>query len=96
MKRTRKLLERTAERLDLPGEVLAGQPRLELTGFSRLSVEHHRGVLEYTDEAVTVALPEGRVRVTGTHLSISLMNHAFVVVDGALRNVALETEGSHD
>lgn len=96
MKRTRKLLERTADRLDLPGEVVAGQPRLELTGFSKLSVEHHRGVLEYTDEAVTVALQTGRVRVTGQHLSISLMNHEYVVVDGDLRNVALEPGDGHD
>lgn len=96
MKRARKLLERTADRLDLPGEVVAGQAHLEMTGFSKLSVEHHRGVLEYTDEAVTVALRDGKVRITGQNLSISLMNHEFVVVDGVLRNVALEPGDSHD
>ena len=96
MKPTKKLLEHAASRLDLPAEVVAGQPRLELTGFSRLSVEQHRGVLEYTEEAVTVALREGKVRVTGENLSISLMNHTFVVVDGVLRNVALEPGGGHD
>lgn len=96
MKPTKKLLERAANRLDLPADVMAGQPRLELTGFSRLSVEQHRGVLEYTEEAVTVALREGTVRVTGEKLSISLMNHAFVVIDGILRNVALEPGGRHD
>lgn len=96
MKRARKLLERTADRLDLPGEVITGQPHLELTGFTKLSVEHHRGVLEYTDETVTVALRDGQVRITGRNLSISLMNHEFVVVDGVLRNVALEPGDSHD
>lgn len=96
MKRARKLLERTADRLDLPGEVVAGQAHLEMTGFSKLSVEHHRGVLEYTDEAVTVALRDGKVRITGQNLSISLMNHEFVVVDGTLRNVALESGDGHD
>ena len=96
MKRARKLLQQTAERLDLPGEVVAGQPHLELTGFTKLSVEHHRGVLEYTDEAVTVALRDGRVRITGKNLSISLMNHEYIVVGGTLCNVALEREGGHD
>ena len=96
MKRAKKLLERTADRLDLPGEVVAGQPHLELTGFHKLSVEHHRGVLEYTDEAVTVALRDGHVRITGQGLSISLMNHEYVVVDGALRNVALEPGDRYD
>lgn len=96
MKRARKLLERTADRLDLPGELVPGQAHMELSGFSKLSVEHHCGVLEYTDEAVTVALRNGHVRITGKKLSISLMNHEFVVVDGVLCNIALESGGSHD
>ncbi len=96
MKRTRQLLERAAQRLDLPAEVLAGLPRVELVGFGQLTVEHHRGILEYTDEAVTVAVPDGRVRVTGRRLTIHLMNHDYVMVRGALEHVALQPEGRHD
>lgn len=96
MKQTRKLLEAAAARFDIPADALAGLPKLELTGFSQLSVEQHRGILEYTGEAVTVALPAGRVRVTGAGLSITLMNHSYLVLTGELRGLELIPEGGHD
>ncbi len=83
-------------RLDLPEDVVAGTPKVELTGFSRLSVEQHQGVQEYTSEAVTVSLPMGRMRITGNRLSITLMNRAFLVVTGELRGIELIPEGGHD
>ena len=95
MKRTKRLLETAAERLDLPGNIVAGQPKVELTGFSRISVERHRGILEYGDEAVTVALEQGRIRITGKALSITLMNHEYIVVRGRLRGVELTPGDGH-
>ena len=90
--KARKLLEQAAAHLDLPGEA-AGLPKLEINGFSRLSVEQHRGVLEYTGEAVTVALADGRVRVTGSRLSITVMNRSFLTLTGELRGIELVPEG---
>lgn len=89
--KARKLLERAAARLDLPGEA-AGLPKLEINGFSRLSVEQHRGILEYTGEAVTVALADGRVRITGCRLSITVMNRSFLTLTGKLRGIELIPE----
>ncbi len=94
MKRARKLLENAAARLDLPEDLAAGLPKLELTGFSKLTLTQHRGVLEYTGEAVTVALSEGRVRITGSGLSISLMNRGFLILSGALRGIELIPGGA--
>ena len=96
MKQPRKLLEGAARRLDLPAEVMAGLPQMTVSGFSQVTVEHHRGILEYTDEAVTVALNIGRVRITGPGLTIPLMNHDYVIVRGTLENMALGAGGGHD
>ena len=89
MKHTRKWLEKTAGRLDLPGEIVAGLPKVELTGFSRLSVEGHRGIVEYSPEAVAVRVKTGTVRVEGSELSIALMNHDFLVLAGRISAVHL-------
>ena len=89
MKHTRKWLEETADRLDLPGEIVAGLTKLELTGFSRLSVEGHRGIVEYSPEAVAVRVKAGTVRVEGSNLSIALMNHDFLVLAGKITAVNL-------
>lgn len=94
MKQTRKLLEAAASKLDLPVDVAAGLPKLELTGFTRLLVERHRGVLEYSGEAVTVALEDGRIRVTGEGLSITLMNRGCLELTGAMRGIELIPGGA--
>ena len=39
------LLEKTAEVFDLPGDVVAGLPRIEITGSRELRMENHKGIL---------------------------------------------------
>lgn len=89
VKRTRALLAAAAERLDVPQDVLTDAHRVEVQGFRQVTVEHHRGVTEYTEEAVGVAVAQGSVRITGAGLTITIMNQGFVVVCGNIANVAL-------
>ncbi|MCI8525446.1 MAG: sporulation protein [Oscillospiraceae bacterium] len=96
MKRVQKWLASASARLDMPGQIAAGLPKVELTGFSRLTVEQHRGILEYTREAITVGLGIGQLRVTGTRLAITLMNHAYVIVTGSFQNIELRPGGGHE
>ena len=42
-----------------------------------------------TEDAVTVAVADGAVRITGAGLTISLMNQGFVTVCGNVADVAL-------
>ena len=95
MKHTRKWLETAADRLDLPGNIVAGLPKLELTGFSRLSIEGHRGIVEYSPEAVSVRVTAGTIRIEGSGLSIARMNHDFLVLAGKIETVGL-TESGHE
>lgn len=96
MKQPRKFLQETSQKLDLPADIAAGLPKLELTGFSQLSIEHHKGILEYTDKVIAVALNIGTVRVTGSKLTIRLMNREFLVLSGELAQIELLAEGAHE
>lgn len=93
VKRTKALLAAAAQRLDVPQDVLTDAPRVEILGFQQVTIEHHRGVTEYTEEAVAVAVSGGTVRVTGAGLTITLMNQGFVTVCGNLADVALLAGG---
>jgi len=92
MKQPRKLLAEASERLDLPGDIAAGLPRMVLTGFSEFSLEHHGGILEYSAETVAASVRDGTVRVTGKGLNIRLMNREFLVVSGEIGAVELLPE----
>jgi sporulation protein YqfC len=70
-KRYKRLL---ANFFGLPGEVLLDLPRLVMLGNSRLVVENHRGLLEYTEETVRIKTAQGgEIRVTGQGLNLLYM-----------------------
>ncbi len=59
------LLERTAQALDLPGEVV-GLPRVEIVGRQELRMENHRGILAYGAEEILVSGGKLIIKVRGT------------------------------
>lgn len=69
MERNRKesrVLDTVAELFDLPADVVAGLPRMEMVGGRQMYLEHHAGILSYSDEQIDVNTPEGILRVRGS------------------------------
>ena len=89
MKKARKLLTRVSQKLELPAEIAAGLPKIELTGTSEFSMEPHKGLLEYEQERISVASSVGTVAVLGSGLTIRLMNQERITVVGEIRAVEL-------
>lgn len=67
------VLEGVAELFDLPADVVAGLPRIELVGGRQLYLEHHRGIVSYSTETIDVNTPAGILRVRGAELSLLAM-----------------------
>lgn len=84
------LLERTAQLFDLPADVVAGVPRLELVGQGELRMENHRGILAYGTEEILVSAGSYVVRVKGEGLELRSMNGVELLITGRLRGVSLE------
>ena len=77
----------------LAEDLVGGQSRIELTGGRRLLIEDHRGILEYTDTLLRVALRRGQVRVTGDDLRLTALTLRELAVSGTIRAIELEGEG---
>lgn len=92
MNRARKILTGAAERLDLPAEVLAGIPKMELTGFRQFSIEPHKGLVEYEKERISIESELGQILILGSELTIQLMNRQRITIRGKLSAVELEKE----
>ena len=84
-----RLLERTAEALELPGDVVAGLPRVELTGDRELRMENHRGILAYGSDEIQIAGGRLVVKVRGEDLELRAMNAGELLITGTLRGVDL-------
>ena len=84
------MLESLAGRLDLPADVMAGVPKVTVTGTSRVLVENHRGLLAYSDTEVAVDGKGVRVRVRGDGLLLRAMDREMLLVTGTILGVDLE------
>ena len=83
------LLERAARLLDLPGDVVAGLPRVELTGDRELRMENHRGILAYGSQEIQISGGRLVVKVRGEDLELRAMNAGELLITGTLRGVDL-------
>lgn len=84
------LMERACQALELPADLAAGVPRLELTGDSQLRMENHRGILSYGTEEICVSAGAMVVRVRGEGLDLKAMTGAELLICGRIACVSLE------
>ena len=83
------LLDRWRQLVRTSVPVFDGGPRLDLQGNRRLVIESHRGMVEYSDTCMQVAVRGGRVRVTGAGLELLVMNREELVIGGTVAAVEL-------
>lgn len=81
------VLSTVAELFDLPADVVAGLPRLEMIGSRQLYLEHHAGILTYSEEQIDVNTAAGVLRVRGEGLSLVAMTAEEVRVGGRIAAV---------
>ena len=83
------ILERTAQVFNLPGDVVAGLPRIELTGNRELRMENHKGILAYGTEEIHVSGGKLVVKVRGDGLELRAMNASELLITGTILGVEL-------
>ncbi len=81
------ILERAAKALDLPGEMVAGIPRVELVGDGQVRMAGHRGILSYGREEICVDGGKLMVRVRGEGLELRSMNPEELLITGRIAAV---------
>lgn len=85
--KTERVLGDLAELFDLPADVVAGLPRLELVGNRELYLEHHTGILAYSEEQIDVNTAGSVLRVQGKKLRIVAMTAEEVRIGGCIESV---------
>jgi len=84
-----RLMEKTAEVLDLPADVLAGVPRLELVGDGELRLENHKGILAYGKEEIHVSGGAFLIKIAGEGLELRAMTGLELLITGHIRQISL-------
>lgn len=85
-----RLREQTAQALDLPGDVVAGVPRMELMGSGEFWMTGHRGILSYGEEEIHISGGRMIVCVRGKGLELRTMNANSLCITGEISGLELE------
>lgn len=83
------LLERTAQALDLPADVLAGLPRVELVGDREVRMENHRGILAYGEQEIHVSGGSFVIKVQGEGLKLRAMTGLELLITGHISAIQI-------
>ena len=81
------ILSEAAELFDLPADVVAGLPHIELVGNNHFYMEHHHGILSYSGEEIAINGERMIVRVFGEGLELVSMTGDALRIHGTIRRV---------
>ena len=84
-----KLLEKLMARLELPPEA-EGDVRVTISGQRQVRIEHHRGLLAYSDTETEVSGGRLRVRIRGDGLQLRAMTAEEVLITGTVLGAEIE------
>ena len=83
-------IQRRADGAELTDELLPGVPIVEIAGGSRVLIERHRGVTEYSLERICVKVSYGTVCILGCGLELTCMTGSQLVISGKIACVQLQ------
>ena len=83
------VMDSVAELFDLPADIVAGLPHLEMVGNRQLFLERHTGILGYSEEQIDVNTVSGVVRIRGQRLTLVAMTAEEVRIGGVISAVEL-------
>ena len=78
------LLSPVAELFDLPPDLVAGLPHLELIGQRQLYLAPHAGLLSYTATEIDINTSGGILQIQGDNLTLLAMTAEEVRVGGRI------------
>jgi sporulation protein YqfC len=81
------MIDRAVDAFDLPGEVLAGMPKLTVTGNRRVHIECHKGIVEYDGGLIAVNGGAIVVKIRGEGLEIISMTADEILIKGFIVTV---------
>ena len=83
-----------AELFDLPADIVARLPHLELVGGAQLYLERHTGILGYSQEQIDINTVSGVLRIKGEKLTIIAMTAEELRVGGEISAIELLGAGT--
>ena len=87
LKRDKNIWLGAAELFDLPPDMVAGLPHMEMLGDRYFYMERHKGILSYSGEEIDINGEAGIVRIFGKDLELTSMTGDQLRIQGSISRV---------
>ena len=85
-------LDAAAEKLELPGEAL-GALLITVIGKSRVLVENHRGIEQYSKEFIRLGARGGSLSIYGNGIRLRILGKNKLALEGNIRSMEWDIGG---
>ena len=89
-KQKKPLVDTVTEKLNVPFDIAAGVFRVTVTGGRSVTIENHRGILEYEVGRIRVNCGRTVLTVTGENLEISAVSSHDMLISGVVDEISFE------
>lgn len=79
--------QRVGALLDIPDDITMNATRVTMIGKNELLVENHKGIIEYTSDLLRMKVDDGELCISGTNLSLAVIESEQVRVGGTIAAV---------
>jgi sporulation protein YqfC len=82
-----KLRKQFAHLLDLPAEIILDMPIIKIIANNELTIENHKGILEYTPHVLRMKSMLGIIKITGSYIQIKELDQSDIVISGEIQSL---------
>ncbi|MFU0783336.1 sporulation protein YqfC [Thermoanaerobacterium thermosaccharolyticum] len=75
--------------VDFPKEVLLNLPKITVIGNTQITVENHRGIIEYIPERIRINSTIGMIRISGKNMIINSVMTEILVITGKIISIEI-------
>lgn len=79
--------ENVSNALEIPKDILLDLPRITLIGNLQVSIENHKGIIEYSNEYIRVKIKDGIIKVSGMDLIIKTIITEEIIISGKIASI---------
>lgn len=73
--------------LEIPKDILLDLPRITFIGNLQVSIENHKGIVEYSNENIRVKMKDGIIKVSGMDLAIKTIIAEEITISGKIASI---------
>ncbi|MBP2072705.1 MULTISPECIES: sporulation protein YqfC [Thermoanaerobacterium] len=75
--------------VDFPKDVLLNLPKITVIGNTQITVENHRGIIEYIPERIRINSTIGMIRISGKNMIINSVMTEILVITGKIISIEI-------